>query len=102
MLVGTVVGNVWATKKDATLEGLRFLVVQPLNTSGPQSAETLADLADVGAGLEQVGRKRVPKRVCRQPTGPGRDLEATSHRALDGPRPKCGGRARLHDRVRRA
>ncbi|MBI5362840.1 MAG: ethanolamine utilization protein EutN, partial [Planctomycetes bacterium] len=29
MLVGTVVGNVWATKKDATLTGVRFLVVRP-------------------------------------------------------------------------
>ena len=26
MLVGTVVGNVWATVKDPTLTGLRFLV----------------------------------------------------------------------------
>ena len=31
MLVGTVVGNVWASVKDPTLEGLRMLVVKPFH-----------------------------------------------------------------------
>lgn len=29
MLVGRVVGNVWATQKDPTLEGVRMLLVRP-------------------------------------------------------------------------
>lgn len=29
MIVGTVIGSVWATKKHPSLEGLRFLLVQP-------------------------------------------------------------------------
>ena len=40
MLLATVVGNVWATVKDPTLEGLRFLVVQPYTLEG-ERAQTL-------------------------------------------------------------
>ncbi|MDG2149644.1 MAG: EutN/CcmL family microcompartment protein [Planctomycetota bacterium] len=31
MLVGRVVGNVWATQKDPSLEGVRMLLVRPFN-----------------------------------------------------------------------
>lgn len=73
MLVGTVVGNVWATKKDATLEGLRFLVVQPLNTSGPQSAATLVAVDPLGAGIgERV--LVVFGRAARHAIGRGHDV----------------------------
>jgi ethanolamine utilization protein EutN len=51
MLVGTVVGNVWATKKDPTLVGLRFLVVRPFTTDGRESAETLVAVDPLGAGI---------------------------------------------------
>lgn len=51
MLIGTVVGNVWATKKDPTLAGLRFLVVRPYTTDGRDSAETLVAVDTLGAGI---------------------------------------------------
>lgn len=51
MLVGTVVGNVWATKKDPSLVGLRFLVVRPYTTDGRESAETLVAVDPLGAGI---------------------------------------------------
>ena len=51
MLVGTVVGNVWATKKDPSLVGLRFLVVRPFTTDGRESAETLVAVDPLGAGI---------------------------------------------------
>ena len=50
MLVGTVVGNVWASVKDPTLEGLRMLVVQPF-TTGDESAETIVAVDPLGAGV---------------------------------------------------
>lgn len=50
MLVGTVVGNLWSTVKDPTLEGLRFLVVQPFTLEG-ESAETIVVADPLGAGL---------------------------------------------------
>lgn len=51
MLVGTVVGNVWATKKDPTLVGLRFLVVRPFTSDGRESAETIVAVDPLGAGI---------------------------------------------------
>jgi ethanolamine utilization protein EutN len=51
MLIGTVVGKVWATKKDPTLSGLRFLVIQPYTTDGRASAETLVAVDPLGAGI---------------------------------------------------
>jgi ethanolamine utilization protein EutN len=51
MLVGTVVGNVWATKKDPSLVGLRFLVVRPFTTDGRESAETIVAVDPLGAGI---------------------------------------------------
>ena len=43
MLIGTVVGQVWATRKEATLEGLRMLVVRPWTRGGDASAETVVE-----------------------------------------------------------
>ena len=51
MIVGTVVGNLWATQKDATLSGLRFLVVRPFTTDGDASAETIVAADPIGAGI---------------------------------------------------
>ena len=50
MLVGTVVGNVWSTVKDPSLQGLRLLVVQPF-TAGEESAETIVAADTLGAGV---------------------------------------------------
>ena len=51
MIVGTVVGNVWATQKDESLVGLRFLVVRPFTYDGDASAETIVAADPVGAGI---------------------------------------------------
>jgi len=73
MLVGTVVGQVWATRKDATLEGLRFLVVQPFTTDGKQEAETLVAADPLGAGIgERV--LVVFGRAARHAIGRGHDV----------------------------
>jgi len=73
MLVGTVVGNVWATTKDETLEGLRFLVVQPFTLDGNASAETVIAADRLGAGLgERV--LVVYGRAARHVIGRGHDI----------------------------
>ncbi|WP_188455869.1 EutN/CcmL family microcompartment protein [Virgibacillus oceani] len=48
MLIGTVVGNIWATRKEEGLTGLKFLVVQPddLNES------TFIAVDRIGAGID--------------------------------------------------
>jgi ethanolamine utilization protein EutN len=73
MLVGTVVGNVWSTKKDETLEGLRFLVVQPFTMEGQPSAETVIAADPLGAGIgERV--LVVFGRAARHVLGRGHDI----------------------------
>ena len=73
MLIGTVVGNVWATQKDATLAGLRFLVVRPFTTDGAPSAETIVAVDPLGAGIgERV--LVVFGRAARHAIGRGHDI----------------------------
>jgi len=72
MLVGTVVGKVWSTVKDPTLEGLRFLVVQPFTLDG-QTAETVVAADPLGAGIgERV--LVVFGRAARHALGRGHDV----------------------------
>jgi len=73
MLIGTVVGNVWSTKKDTTLDGLRFLVVQPYALDGSPSAETIVAADPLGAGIgERV--LVVFGRAARHVIGKGHDI----------------------------
>jgi microcompartment protein CcmK/EutM len=52
MMLGKVIGEVWATVKDPKLEGSRLLVVQPTDPEGrPQGAFVVAvDSLNAGAG----------------------------------------------------
>lgn len=54
MIVGKVVGNIWATRKDVALNGLKLLVVKPMDYySGIDQPELIA--ADsVGAGIGEL------------------------------------------------
>lgn len=73
MLVATVVGNVWATKKDDSLVGLRLLVVQPYTLDGRASAETMVAVDPLGAGIgERV--LIVFGRAARHVIGRGHDI----------------------------
>ena len=73
MLVATVVGNVWASVKDPTLEGLRFLVVQPYTLDGDPTAETMVAVDPLGAGIgERV--LVVFGRAARHVIGRGHDI----------------------------
>ena len=48
MWLGTVIGNVWCTKKDPALTGQTFLLVAPEGHQGP--ALVCADQAGAGPG----------------------------------------------------
>ena len=50
MTLGRVVGSVWATRRDASLDGLRMLVVQPVRADGTDAGCLFAALDTVGAG----------------------------------------------------
>ena len=51
MQLARVLGEVVATMKDANLEGMKMLVVQPLSAAGEPVGRTLVALDSVGAGV---------------------------------------------------
>ena len=52
MTLGQVIGNVWATRKDGSLQGKRMLLVQPLRADGAARGRPTAalDTCDAGPG----------------------------------------------------
>jgi ethanolamine utilization protein EutN len=48
MEMGTVIGNVWATRKEDDLTGLKFLVVEP---HGPSAEKSFVAVDRIGAGV---------------------------------------------------
>ncbi|MFN3596006.1 MAG: EutN/CcmL family microcompartment protein [Rubricoccaceae bacterium] len=52
MNLGRVIGSVWATRKDPTLEGRRMLLVVPLREDGTPAGRPAAalDTCDAGPG----------------------------------------------------
>ncbi|MGO1369289.1 MAG: EutN/CcmL family microcompartment protein [Senegalia sp. (in: firmicutes)] len=51
MIIGKVVGNVWATRKDEALNGYKLLVVKPLDEYSKKDLATLVATDIIGAGI---------------------------------------------------
>ena len=54
MILGRVIGNVVATMKNASLEGQRLLIVQPMDRAGRDKGKPLVALDSVGAGAGET------------------------------------------------
>lgn len=55
MMIGRVVGNVWATRKEDSLSGLKLMVVKRVDLSSKEELESFVAVDCVGAGIgEQV------------------------------------------------
>ncbi|MFY9529302.1 MAG: EutN/CcmL family microcompartment protein [Candidatus Acidiferrales bacterium] len=54
MLLGRVIGNVVATMKNPSLEGQRFLIVQPVDRHGRDKGRPVVALDSVGAGAGET------------------------------------------------
>ena len=58
MKTAKVIGNIWATRKDERLEGLKLLIVQPINLLDDEALRSCEKLAIVlgteGEGLSQA------------------------------------------------
>jgi ethanolamine utilization protein EutN len=52
--IARVMGEVVATMKDANLDGIKLLVLQPLSASGEPAGRTLVALDSVGAGAGET------------------------------------------------
>jgi len=54
MRLATVVGNVWATRKDDKLRGLKLLVVQPVTSDGEPVGDEIVAADRIGAGVGET------------------------------------------------
>lgn len=54
MVLAKVVGTVVATQKEASIEGLKLLLVRPLDERGHEIGAHLVAADAVGAGLDEV------------------------------------------------
>ena len=54
MLLGRVVGCVWATAKNPSLEGMRLLLVQPLTPELKKTGKRLVCTDSTGAGAGEL------------------------------------------------
>ncbi|MEA3544028.1 MAG: EutN/CcmL family microcompartment protein [Thermodesulfobacteriota bacterium] len=51
MIIGNVVGNVWATRKNDSLTGLKLMIVQRLDVFQGEEKESFVAADLVGAGI---------------------------------------------------
>lgn len=55
MKIGRVIGNIWATRKEERLAGLKLLIVQPLNIIDGSKDKVPIIAADIiGAGIGEI------------------------------------------------
>lgn len=54
MFVGKVVGNVWATRKEESLTGLKFLVIEPGLEGTKVSNHPIVAVDRLGAGIDDM------------------------------------------------
>ncbi len=53
-MVGKVVGNVWATRKEESLGGLKLMIVVPMDPVNPGNEKSLVAVDQVGAGIGET------------------------------------------------
>ena len=59
MTLGKVVGTLVATRKEPTMDGLKFMMVKNVDTEGKETGGHVVAVDAVGVGL--IGRKHVER-----------------------------------------
>ena len=75
MLIGRVIGEVWATRKDPKVDGMKFLVVRQIGPDRTELASCVVAVDVVGAGPGEV--------VLVAQGSSARQTEATTGRPVD-------------------
>jgi microcompartment protein CcmK/EutM len=75
MLLAKVVGTVVATRKESSLDGLKLLLVRPVNDEGQEMGAPLAAADAVGAGQDEM--------VLVASGSSARQTQATDKRPVD-------------------
>lgn len=65
MFLGKVIGSVWATQKEAGMDNLKLMVVQPIDFRDRESGQTViaADRIGAGVGERVIVSRGSPARV---------------------------------------
>lgn len=75
MFLGKVMGSVWATQKEAGMENLKLLIVQPIDWKNKEQGQAVIAADRIGAG---VGEKVIVSRG-----NPARILFANKNTPID-------------------
>lgn len=75
MILGKVVGTVWATRKDEKLVGMKLLIVRPVELSYKEKDDFVVAVDAVGAGVGEI--------VLVAQGSSARQTELTENRAVD-------------------
>ena len=75
MLLGQVIGTVWATRKDPGLVGMTFLIVREVDLDGEPLSTVVVAADAVGAGVGET--------VLVAQGSSGRQTEVTTGKAVD-------------------
>jgi len=54
MLVGVVIGNVWATRKNEDLSGCKLMIVEPYSYEGHKKQYPIVAVDQIGAGIGET------------------------------------------------
>lgn len=54
MILGRVIGTVWATRKDENLVGAKFLIVRQINLDYSETKNFVIAVDSVGAGVGEI------------------------------------------------
>ncbi len=54
MIIGKVIGNVWATRKQESLNGLKLMIVQPFKYNEADSEYPIVCADSIGAGIGEL------------------------------------------------
>lgn len=54
MILGRIIGTVWATRKDENLVGAKFLIARQLNLDYSETSNFVVAVDSVGAGVGEV------------------------------------------------
>lgn len=54
MIIGTIIGNVWATRKSDGLNGWKLMIVEPMSIKNNSSQKPIVAADTIGAGIGET------------------------------------------------
>ena len=54
MVLGKVIGNVWATKKEESLSGYKLMIVEVMTADESKTGEEIVAIDMIGAGVSDI------------------------------------------------